>query len=143
MARVWKSILRVVVGSFALVIFTAFVFTGNYTRVFRSRQETAAIGAIRTIHTVQVQYYSQYGRYAASLRELGPAAAGLIDGELASGTMGGYNFTLAGNASAYAIHADPVEVGKSGMQSFYSDETLVIRQNYGRGSADVTSPELK
>jgi hypothetical protein len=60
-------------------------------------QETAAIGAIRTIHTMQVQYYSQYGRYAASLTELGPptsgapgpAAADLIDGTLAGGTKSG------------------------------------------------------
>ena len=143
MARAWKSILRVVVGSFALVIFTAFVFTGNYSRVIMHRQGTAAIGVIRTIHTMQVQYHSQYGRYAASLRELGPAAGGLIDGELASGTKGGYKFTLAGNASAYAIHADPEEFGKSGSQSFYSDETMVIRQNYGRGPATVNSAELK
>ena len=57
-------------------------------------QETAAIGAIRMLDTVQVQYYSQYGRYAASLTELGPptsgapgpAAADLIDGTLAGGT---------------------------------------------------------
>ena len=56
-------------------------------------QETAAIGAIRTIHTMQVQYYSQYGKYATSLTELGPptsgapgpAAADLIDSTLAGG----------------------------------------------------------
>jgi type II secretory pathway pseudopilin PulG len=140
MPRALKRILYVVAGSFALVILA---FMRNYSRDLMRQQETAAIGAIRTIQTAQLQYFSRYGRYGTSLRELGPAAAGFIDGELASLTKDGYNFTLAGNASEYVIHADPVEVGKSGMQSFYSDETLVIRQNYGRRPATVNSPELK
>ena len=143
MPRVLKTILRVAAGSFVVVIVIAFVFVRDYSPTFRYGQGTAAIGVIRTIHTVQVQYYSQYGRYAASLRELGPAAGGLIDGELASGTKGGYKFTLGGNASAYVIHADPEEFGISGSQSFYSDETMVIRQNYGLGPATVDSRELK
>ena len=36
-------------------------------------QETQAIAAIRTLHTAQVEFYSEYGRYAASLTELGAA----------------------------------------------------------------------
>src|SRR5438128_682442 len=61
-------------------------------------QETAAIGAIRTIHTAQAQYQSQYGRFAANLGELGPpvngarsaAAAGLLGSDLARGEKGGF-----------------------------------------------------
>jgi hypothetical protein len=141
--RVLKRILYVVAGSFAIVILIAFVFVGDHSRTFTYRQETAALGAIRTIQTAQMQHFSRYDRYATSLRELGPAAAGLIDGELTSGAKGGYKFTLAGNASKYAIHADPEEFPKSGSRSFYSDETLVIRQNYSRGPATVHSRELK
>ena len=112
-------------------------------RARRFSQEITAIGAIRTIHTTQVQYFSQYGEYAASLKELGPAAAGLIDGELASGTKDGYNFTVTGNASGYAIYADPEAFGKTGSRTFYSDQTMKIRQNYGPEPATVNSPELK
>ena len=48
-------------------------------RLSRARmysQETAAIAAIKTIHTAQVQYYSQFQKYATSLAELGPPASG-------------------------------------------------------------------
>src|ERR1700704_744143 len=55
--------------------------------------ELGALKAITTIHTAQAQYQSQYGRYASTLAELGPAAAGapnaaaagLISRGLASG----------------------------------------------------------
>ena len=67
------------------------------TRARMYAQETAAIAAIRTIHTAQVQYYSQFGRYATSLTELGPPASGnanigsadLIDATLGAGLKQG------------------------------------------------------
>jgi hypothetical protein len=100
---------------------------------------------------MQVQYFSQFGRYAFSLKELGPptsgapgpAAAGLIDGELASSARSGYRFSMIGHASGYMIHADPQEYGKSGSRTFYSDQTMVISQNHGPEPATINSPELK
>jgi hypothetical protein len=61
---------------------------------------------IATIHTAQVQYFSSYGRFAASLQELGPpasgsdtaSAAGLIERDLASGEKGGYKLQALGHA---------------------------------------------
>ena len=38
-------------------------------------REIAALKAIQTIHQMEVQYQSQYGRYAVSLTELGPPPA--------------------------------------------------------------------
>src|ERR1035438_6196728 len=120
-------------------------------RARRFSEETAAIGAIRTIHIMQVQYYSQYGRYAASMTELGPptigalgpAGADLIDYTLASGTRNGYKFTMTGNASGYVINVVPESLGKTGSRTFYSDQTMTIRQNYGPEPATAPSPELK
>jgi hypothetical protein len=81
----------------------------------RSENEKAAIAALKTIQTAQVQYYSQFGGYASSLRQLEerdasgkstPEAAGLLDPELASGIKNGYRFTLEGRGvSAYATSA--------------------------------------
>jgi type IV pilus assembly protein PilA len=150
MPRVVNSILRVVAGSCGIM--TWIMIAGpQATREPVSSQEAAAIGAIRTLHTVQVQYYSQFGRYAASLTELGPpasgtpgpAGAGLIDRDLASGRKDGYKFTLTGTVSGYVIHADPEEYGKSGSRKFYSDQTMVIRQNHGPEPATADSPELR
>ena len=141
MPRVLKRILCVVAGSFAIVILIAIVLPRS-SRAPGYRPETGAIRALRTIHTAQVEYFSRYGEYAASLKELGPAA-GLIDGELASGAKDGYRLTMTGDRSGYVIHAGPESFGKTGSRMFYSDQTMAIRQNYGQEPATINSPELK
>jgi prepilin-type N-terminal cleavage/methylation domain-containing protein len=130
------------------------IITIALPRLSRARmysQETAAIGAIRTLHTAQVQFYSQYGKYAASLTELGPptsgsagpAAADLIGNDLSGGTKSGYKFILTGNPGGYVINANPESFGNSGSRTFYSDQSMVIRQNYGQEPATANSPEMK
>jgi type IV pilus assembly protein PilA len=60
-------------------------------------QEMAAVRQIHTLHTAQTQYYSQFGRYAKTLLELGPPASGqpgpngadLIPKDLAEGEKTG------------------------------------------------------
>jgi hypothetical protein len=114
-------------------------------------QETAAIQAIKTLHTAQVQYYSQYGKYATTLAELGPPASGaanpsaadLIGNDLAGGTKSGYKFTLTGNPGGYVINASPEQYGSSGSRTFFSDQNMVVHQNYGPEPATANSPEMK
>ena len=115
-------------------------------------QETAAIKAIDTINTAQQQYYSQFGRYATSLTELGPPSGGgnagptsadLIPATLSAGENTGYVFTVQGTPTGYSITAVPKSFGASGRRTFFSDETLVIHQNWGREPATAQSPELK
>ena len=147
--RGFSLIELLIVIAIILIIITIALPRLSRARMFS--QETAAIGAIRTIHTMQVQYYSQYGRYAASLTEMGPptsgapgpAAADLIDGTLAAGTKSGHKFTMTGNASGYVINVVPESYNNSGSRTFYSDQTMVIRQNYGQEPATINSPEMK
>ena len=47
-------------------------------------QEMAAVQAIKTIHTAEVQYYSTYGKYAESLAALGPPTSGAAGPKAAS-----------------------------------------------------------
>ena len=49
----------------------------NQNRMYA--QETAAIQQVKTLHTAQTQYYSQFGRYATTLAELGPPTSGAGD----------------------------------------------------------------
>jgi type IV pilus assembly protein PilA len=113
--------------------------------------ETGAIKAITTIHTAQAQYYSQFGKYAGSLAELGPAkgsaanasAADLISSDLAAGEKGGYKYVMALTPIGYTINGDPTAFGNSGSRTFYSDQSLTIRQNFSAEPATVESPELK
>ena len=113
--------------------------------------ETGAIKAITTIHTAQAQYYSQFGKYAASLNELGPPKSGaanasasdLIGGDLAAGEKGGYKYDLQLTPTGYTINANPTAFGNSGSRTFYSDQSLTIRQNFSAEPATVESPEIK
>lgn len=86
-------------------------------------KETSAILQVRQLNDAQLQYYTQSGKYAGKIEELGPSGAGLISAELASGTKNGYRFTLAGDGKTYAIHADPVEGAK--------DRRFFFRREHG------------
>jgi prepilin-type N-terminal cleavage/methylation domain-containing protein len=135
----------------AIILIIITIALPKFQNAQKFARETAAIGAIRTIHTMQVQYYSQYGRYATSLTEMGPptsgaaspAAADLIDAKLAGGETGGYKFILAGNAGGYTINANPVSFGVSGGRTFFADQSMVLRQNFGPEPATASSPEMK
>ncbi len=116
-------------------------------------QEMAAVAEMSTINKAEVQYYSQFNQYATALAQLGPAAsggaaegpqaAGLIPGNLASGSSGGYNFTVAPSAQGYAVTALPKVFNSTGRRTFYSDQSGITRQNWGQDPASPTSPELR
>ena len=123
----------------------------QFEKAKMAAQETAAIQAIMTIHKAQVQYISQYGRWAASLAELGPPASGsegpsaanLIGADLAGGLKHGYRFTLGATQGGYTIDARPVRYQVDGVRSFYSDQSMVIRESRGPEPATVASEPLK
>ena len=104
--------------------------------------EAAGLKAVQTLNTAQVQYYSQFGRYARSLAELGPSAANLISADLASGETQGYKFALTGTSTGYTITAAPLASRSAGSRTVYSDQSLVIRENYGTEAATADSKEV-
>jgi type IV pilus assembly protein PilA len=115
-------------------------------------QEMAAIAEIGTIQKAQVQYYSQFGEYATALTQLGPPAssgaaegpqaAGLIPASLANGSGSGFTFTLTATPTGYALTAVPKAFGSTGRRTFYSDQTGIIRENWGQDPATQQSAEL-
>ena len=128
----------------AVIALLAALAIPHFSDNLKLAHETAAIEQIKTLHTMQAQYYAQFQRYANSLAELGPppAGAGLIPKKLADGGKSGYRFELRATAGGYALVALPEEFGKTGRRSFYSDETQVIRQTWGPEPADANSPEI-
>jgi len=135
----------------AIILVIVTIAVPQYNKQMMSAHETAAIQAIQTIHAVETQYYSQFGRYATSLAELGPpasgaagpAAADLISRDLAEGKKSGYVFTVAATPTGYAISAVPEAFNSSGRRTFYSDQTLVVRNNWSQEPANISSAELK
>jgi type IV pilus assembly protein PilA len=146
--RGFSLIELLIVIAIILIIITIAVPKYNRTQMYM--RETAAVKAIQTIHQMEVQYQSQFGRYAASLAELGPpqsgqpgpASADLIQRDLSEGEKQGYKFTLTATAGGYIINANPVTYGTSGSKTFYSDQTMVIRENFGPEPATANSKEM-
>ena len=141
--------LLIVIAIIVVLISAAAPKFGAYLMQAR---ETAALGAIRTIHTAETQYSAQFGHYAKSLAELGPppvggqtgpASADLIASDLASGLKGGFKFAVEETPTGYKITATPEAFNNTGRRSFFSDQTMVLRENWGQDPATVNSPEIK
>jgi len=96
--------------------------------------EIAVVRELQAMNTMQIQYKSQFHRYATTLGELGP---------LASGDKDGYVFILTLTPSGYTIHANPKVFGISGHRTFYTDQDGLIRQNRSAEPANASSPEFK
>jgi len=86
----------------------------------------ATVNSICTIHTAETQYYSQYGRYATSMAELGTAQ--LIDRDLASGEKRGFKFTIQPAQTGHVVSAAPVRFGTAGTRTYFSDQSMSIHQ---------------
>ena len=138
-----------IVISIILVILAIAVPKMN--KQMQGAREMAVIREIGSIHQAETQYYSQFGKYATNLSQLGPPvsgadspeAANIIPKVLADGKKNGFTYTLTATPSGYAISAIPDSFGNTGSRTFYSDQTLVIRNNYGQEPATPASPEIK
>ena len=138
-----------IVGAIILVFLAIAVPKYNQSKMLAN--EISATRMVGTVHTTQAQYQSQFGRYAVTLQELGPPASGqpspaasdLIPGDLAIGRKGGFNFQMQGTPGGYTLTVTPESYNGSGRRSFFSDQTMVIRENWGPEPATASSKEIK
>lgn len=135
----------------AIILIIAAIALPRLAVARQNAQEMAAVRTVQTLHTAETQYYSQFGKYATTLQELGPPASGaagpnaadLIPKELADGKKGGYIYELKSTPTGYTINANPEAFGTSGRRTFYSDQSLTIRQSWKNEPSTVNSEELK
>ncbi len=134
----------------AIILIIAAIAIPKLTQARKAAYEMAAIRALSTVNTAQIQYFSTYGRYAQTLFELGPppgnaaaspTAADLIPGNLSQGLHSGYVFTMVGTPAGYTINADP-QAETTGTRHFYTDHENVIRQNFGQPASE-NDPEIQ
>jgi type IV pilus assembly protein PilA len=148
-ARGFSLIELLIVIAIILIILTIAVPKMGVAQM--NAREMAVVREIQTVNTAQAQYMSQFGKFAASMAELGPpasggpgaAAADLIPGSLSSGDKDGYNFILAATPSGYSLNVNPKVYNSTGRRSFYSDQNMIIHQNWSAEPANASSPEMK
>ncbi|MGH9468969.1 MAG: prepilin-type N-terminal cleavage/methylation domain-containing protein [Terriglobia bacterium] len=140
----------------AIILIIAAIAIPNLLRSRIAANQASCVGSLRTLNTAEVTYSSTYNTgYTGTLLDLGPpasgqptaTAAGLIDSVLAAGTKSGYTLTYtAGTADAsghinnYAITGNPVSVGSTGQNYYFTDESNVIRFNTSAQASASDSP---
>ena len=128
----------------AIILIIAAIAIPNLLRSRMAANEASAVGSLRTINTACVTYSTNYQATGmpASLAALKPATSGtatsaaadLIDEVLAGGVKSGYNFTFTADgtntpAVLYSIVANPVKAQVTGVSSFFTDQSAVIRKD--------------
>jgi len=132
--------LLIVISIILILMLMAIPTMGNMKR---HADETSAIQSLHAISMAEVQYDSTYpaNGYSCTLAALGgdpssgppsPAAAQLLQGDLASGYKSGYIFSITDckkvningtdRVTGYKLYAVPQTVGQTGNRGFCSDE---------------------
>lgn len=115
--------LMIVVNIIAII---AAVAIPNLLRTRTQANEGSAIGSMRSIATAQSLYKDTEGAYGNTLALLGDKE--LIDNALASGDRAEYHFELTlSSPMTWEATAVPHVCGVTGHQSFYIDQTGIVR----------------
>src|ERR1041385_5887588 len=91
----------------AIILIIATIAIPSLLRSRQSAQESSAVAQIRTINTAEVTYLSSnqgsFGTMASLITQ------GLLDSRF-SGSVSGYNFTVAASGPDYTANADPTSI---------------------------------
>lgn len=112
----------------------------NLLASYRAANEGSAIHSLRQITEAEVAYQSAFRKFG-TLEDL--TANNLLDPKLSSGEKNGYRFSVTvASADTFEVNAVPVTYRTTGMRSFYTDETTVIRcgDNFGGPSSKMDVP---
>jgi type IV pilus assembly protein PilA len=136
----------------AIILIIAAIAIPNLLRARIAANEASAVSSLRTMNTACITYNTSYNAYPTALSNLAPVtapalptsgSADLLDSTLTTGanpTKSGYKFTFGlptGGVAGqnYAINADPISSGTTGVRTFYTDQTGVIHVNTTGGAA--------
>jgi type IV pilus assembly protein PilA len=144
----------------AIILIIAAIAIPNLIRSKMAANEASAVATLRTINTSEVVYSSTYSTAAVfgTLPQLGSngavancapgvvptsAQACLIDYALeTAGTnpKSGYTLAVAVAGGGFSANNNPKTPGSSGVRYFYTDQSLVIRQNSTAAATAGDSP---
>ena len=123
----------------AVITLIAAVAIPNLKKARQSASSASAVQSLRTVTTAEQMYRQKFQVYG-TLAQLAPE--GTLDTTLGTGSKSSYLFaiTLAADQLHYTCTANPIE-DIATMTYYFTDESAVIRYNYG-AAADVSSPPI-
>jgi type IV pilus assembly protein PilA len=139
----------------AIILIIAAIAIPNLLKTKMAANQASAVASLRTLNTSEVTYSATYNQgFSSTLAQLGTptsgnatsAAAGLIDSVLAAGSKSGYSFVYAASTAVnnstpnYTINANPLTVGTTGQNYYYTDASNVIRINTSVTASASDSP---
>jgi type IV pilus assembly protein PilA len=113
--------------------------TERFSKQAASANEIGAVANMKSISTAEVSYNLDHGQFAPSLDELRSS----LPADLISGEKSGYRFKLKGSKTSFSVEAAPTTFGSTGNRTFYTDETMVIREHEGPEPATADSPDIE
>jgi len=127
----------------AVIGIIAAIAVPNLLQSRMAGNEASAISTVRNVVSAQATYMTSVGsgKYAPLTTLNG---SGMVDSVVASGTKDGYSFAVslgAGN-SAFSVTARPANFQYTGVRSFYSNESGVIRYTTADAAATSASSPL-
>lgn len=142
----------------AIILIIAAIAIPNFIRARISANEASAVTSMHAVSTAEIGYASSYPAigFSVALADLGnggsnpcpgtPTASCFLDVSLASGAKSGYKFTYTQDTTytpslGYTFNGDPASFGLTGLQSYYIDQTNIIRYS-SSGPANSTSSPL-
>jgi type IV pilus assembly protein PilA len=127
----------------AIIGIIAAIAVPNLLQSKIAANEGSAISSVRNLTSSQMTYSSSLGSgQFASLAVL--STANMVDNVLGSGTKDGYTFVIStgsGNTT-FTISARPITYSTTGIRSFFSDDSGIIRYNTANAAATTVSPPL-
>jgi prepilin-type N-terminal cleavage/methylation domain-containing protein len=130
----------------AIIAIIAAIAIPNLIQARKAGNETAAIGALRSMNTAQALFREEDKDnngtldYASCLLAL-QTNGNLVDSILGTGTKQGYSFTILSSTQfSYTAQASPLNPGRSGDRYFFIDESGVIRFNDAQPATSLDIP---
>ena len=150
----------------AIILIIAAIAIPNFLRSRVAANQASAAESLRTLSTGELTYSSTYNQgYTPTLGYLGPPPSGspedishaaIVDNALSgvavggvtamTSTKNGYLFTYSpgavinGQILSFTINADPITRGTTGLNSYFVDQTGVVRQNATTQASAADSP---
>jgi type IV pilus assembly protein PilA len=137
----------------AIILIIAAIAIPNLLRSKIAANQASAVGSLRTINTACIAFSTSYGQFPSALTNLGPigssgtassTSADLIDSVLSAGSKSGYNFTYSAATpfQSYSIIAKPITAATTGQNSYYTDQSGVIRFDTSGGTPSASSTPI-